>query len=90
MLRYRIKLSKDTNNTILVDVPAVPEAHTFGIDRADALRRAPDAIESAFSIYMEDRRPHRSPIMPAEVSSLLCRHSQRRSRGSITRCCGRN
>jgi antitoxin HicB len=57
MLRYRVKLSKDTNNTILVDVPAVPEAHTFGDDRAEALRHAPDAIESAFSIYMEDRRP---------------------------------
>jgi antitoxin HicB len=57
MLRYRVKLSKDTNNTIVVDVPAVPEAHTFGEDRADALRRAPDAIESAFGIYMEDRRP---------------------------------
>ena len=57
MLHYRVKLSKDTNRTILVDVPAVPEAHTFGDDRADALRRAPDAIESAFSIYIEDRRP---------------------------------
>jgi antitoxin HicB len=57
MLRYRVKLSKDTNHTILVDVPAVPEAHTFGDGRADALRRAPDAIQSAFSIYMDDRRP---------------------------------
>ena len=45
MLRYPVKLSKDTNGTALVDVPA--EAHTFGEDHEDALRRAVDAIESA-------------------------------------------
>jgi predicted RNase H-like HicB family nuclease len=47
MLRYAVKLSKDTNDTILVDVPAIPEAHTFGEDREEALARAVDAIETA-------------------------------------------
>jgi antitoxin HicB len=57
MLRYRLKLSKDTNNTILVDVPAVPAAHTFGEDRAEAMRHAPDAIISAFTIFTEKGLP---------------------------------
>jgi len=56
MLRYRVKLSKDTNDTILVDVPDVPEAHTFGEDREEALLRAPDAIESALMCYIDLRR----------------------------------
>jgi antitoxin HicB len=56
MLRYSLKLSKDTNNTIVVKVPAVPEAHTFGDDREEALARAVDAIESALMFYIEDRR----------------------------------
>jgi antitoxin HicB len=56
MLRYRVRLSKDTNGTILVDVPAIPEAHTFGEDREEALARAVDAIESAMDGYIQDRR----------------------------------
>ena len=56
MLRYPVKLLKDTNDTILVDVPDVPEAHTFGEDRAEALLRAPDAIESALMAYIDLRR----------------------------------
>ncbi|HKA00110.1 MAG TPA: type II toxin-antitoxin system HicB family antitoxin [Candidatus Solibacter sp.] len=57
MLRYSVKLSRDTNGTILVDVPAIPEAHTFGDDREEALMRVVDAIESALMMYIEDRRP---------------------------------
>ena len=56
MLRYPVKLLKDTNDTILVDVPDVPEAHTFGEDREEALLRAPDAIESALLCYIDLRR----------------------------------
>ena len=55
MLRYPVKLSKDTNKTILVDVPDIPEAHTFGEDREEALLRAPDAIESALMCYIDLR-----------------------------------
>jgi len=56
MLRYTVRLSKDTNGSILAEVPAVPEAHTFGDDRAEALARAVDAIESALMLYIEDRQ----------------------------------
>ena len=56
MLRYPVRLSKDTNSTILVDIPDIPEAHTFGEDREEALLRAPDAIESALMCYIDFRR----------------------------------
>jgi len=55
MLRYQVKLSKDTNGTMLVRIPAVREAHTFGEDRAEALVRAVDAIETVFMAYIVDR-----------------------------------
>jgi antitoxin HicB len=61
MLRYFVKLSKDTNGTMLVDVPAIPEAHTFGDDREEALARAVDAIETALMGYIGDRREIPSP-----------------------------
>src|SRR5260370_30751576 len=61
MLRYAVKLSKDTDNTILVDVPDVPEAHTFGEDREEALVRAVDAIESALMLYIDDRQELPTP-----------------------------
>jgi antitoxin HicB len=56
MLRYRVKLSPDTNGTILVVVPDVPGAVTFGEDRDEALLRAVDAIETVFIGVMADRR----------------------------------
>ena len=56
MLRYHVKLSQDTNDTILVEVPDVPGALTFGEDRAEALLRAPDAIATVLIGYMSDRR----------------------------------
>jgi antitoxin HicB len=56
MLRYHVKLSKDTNGTILAEVADVTGALTFGEDREEALLRAPDAIETVLMGYMADRR----------------------------------
>jgi antitoxin HicB len=56
MLRYHVKFSRDTNDTVLVEVPDVPGALTFGQDREEALLRAPDAIETVLIGYMADRR----------------------------------
>lgn len=47
-MRYAVTLTPDDNGAILVTVPDVPEAVTFGEDREDALARAVDAIETAF------------------------------------------
>lgn len=56
MLRFHVKLSRDTNHTILAEVPDVPGACTFGEDREEALLRASDAIESALMGYIDLRR----------------------------------
>ncbi len=45
-MRYAVNLTPDAG-TVLVTVPDIPEAVTFGEDREDALTRAVDAIESA-------------------------------------------
>lgn len=57
MVRYPVILERDTNGTLLVSFPDVPEAHTFGDDEAEALLRAADALETALSMYVDARRP---------------------------------
>jgi antitoxin HicB len=57
MIKYPVTLKRDTNGTLLVSFPDVPEAHTFGDDAAEALLRAADALETALSIYVDARRP---------------------------------
>jgi antitoxin HicB len=64
MLCYPVRLSRDTNDTILVHVPDIPEAHTFGDDEDEALMHAVDAIETALSMYIDDRRDIPSPSAP--------------------------
>lgn len=75
MLRYRVKLSKDTNGTILARVPDVPGAVTFGEDREEAILRAPDAIETVLIGYMADRRaipmPRTEPKAPFATMPAL-------------------
>ena len=61
MLKYPAILAKDTNGTLLVTFPDVPEAVTFGVDEADALDRAAAALETALMGYIEDRRPIPEP-----------------------------
>ena len=64
MLRYPVTLEPDTNGTMRVEFPDVPEANTFGEDADEALIEAVDALESALSMYIEDRRdiPKPSPV----------------------------
>jgi antitoxin HicB len=57
MMRYPVILKRDTNGTILVTFPDVPEAAAYGKDEADALSHAADALETALVAYIEDRRP---------------------------------
>lgn len=87
MLRYPVKLARDSNGTTLVAFPDVPEAHTFGGDRPEALARAVDALETALIGYMEDRRaiPGPSPIkrgpwvtLPALTEAKLALYSAMR------------
>jgi len=56
MLRYRIILERDTNDTVLVSFPDFPEAHTFGADDSDALVRAADLLRDVLADHVESRR----------------------------------
>ena len=89
MLRYPVILERDTNGTTRVEFPDVPEANTFGEDAAEALIHAVDALESALSLYVEDRRdiPKPSPvksrgkavILPALTEAKLALYSAMRA-----------
>lgn len=87
MLRYPVKLTKDTNDTWLVEFPDVPEAVTFGEDHEEALARAIDALETAFMGYVGDRKDIPKPsaikkysvILPALTEAKLALYSSMRS-----------
>ncbi len=88
MLRYPVKLQRDSNGTVLVSFPDVPEAHTFGDDREEALARAVDALETALMGYMEDRQPIPGPshfrrgpsvALPALTEAKLALYSAMRA-----------
>ncbi len=53
---YPVKLARDDNETILVSFPDFPEAHTYGDDAAEALKRAADALATVIDAYIKDRR----------------------------------
>ncbi|KQQ32003.1 transcriptional regulator [Duganella sp. Leaf126] len=57
MLNYPITLTPDTNGTFLVGFPDFPEANSVGDDKEDAMIQAVDALETALSIYFDERRP---------------------------------
>ena len=73
MLRYPVTLERDTNGTMRVEFPDVPEANTFGEDADEALIEAVDALESALSMYIEDRRdiPKPSPVRARRKAVIL-------------------
>ena len=60
-MRYAVTLTPDDNGMLLVTVPGIPEAITFGEDREDALARAADAIETALTAVMANREPIPAP-----------------------------
>ena len=63
MFDYPVILAPD-DGTVLVTFPDVPEAMTFGADLDEALLQAVDALESALSFYVDDRKPLPLPSKP--------------------------
>ncbi len=67
----------DENGDIVVSFPDVPEAHTFGFSREDALRHAIDALEAALSFYVDNGKELPKPSrlrgkrMPLVAVSVL-------------------
>lgn len=54
---YRVVLTPDDNDTLLVTCPDLPEVTSFGEDEADAVLRARDAIEEALAARIAHREP---------------------------------
>lgn len=57
MLAYAAKLTRDTNGTILVTVPDLPEVVTFGDEEDEALARAADVVEDCLAEYVSRHFP---------------------------------
>jgi len=72
MFGYPVILTPDDNNTILVQFPDVPEALTFGEDEDEALLQAVDALETALSFYVEERKPLPRPSKPVPGQKIVC------------------
>jgi antitoxin HicB len=56
-LDYPVHLETAEEGGFIVRFPDVPEAITQGEDEDEALLRAVDALETALSFYIDDRRP---------------------------------
>jgi antitoxin HicB len=57
MYDYPVVLTPDPDGGFVVTFPDVPEAVTQADDEDEALLRAADALETALSFYVDDRRP---------------------------------
>ncbi|MFO0992008.1 MAG: type II toxin-antitoxin system HicB family antitoxin [Hyphomicrobiales bacterium] len=73
MLSYPVKVTRDTNGTLLVTAPDFPEVATFGDDMADALLRAVDAIATAIQGRISDGEdvPQPSAVKQRQKSVAL-------------------
>lgn len=71
MLNYPVTLTPDSNGTYLVGFPDFPEANSVGDDKEDALINAVDALETALSIYFDERRPVPLPSDPDSGDELI-------------------
>lgn len=60
-MEYRVKLTADDNDTLLVTFPDFPEAQTFGDTREEALARAEDALATIIDAYIKDKRDIPAP-----------------------------
>jgi len=54
MFEYSVELKKDSNGSFQVSFPDIPEAHTFGSSREEALEHAIEALEVALSFYIDE------------------------------------
>lgn len=70
MRGYPVNLRKD-GKFIVVSFPDIPEAHTCGLDRAEALAMAKEALEVAMDFYFEDQRPVPAPSRPKRGQAVV-------------------
>jgi len=53
----------DTNGSLLITFPDIPEANSVAYHADDVHQNGLDALESAFEIYFEERRPIPMPAI---------------------------
>lgn len=70
MRGYPVNLRKD-GKFILVTFPDIPEAITQGVNRAEALAMAGEALEVSMDFYFEDQRPVPSPSQPKRGQAVV-------------------
>lgn len=63
-LRYTITLRPEPEGGFTVLVPALPEIVTYGIDEAEALRMAHEAIEIALEVRRDDGEEIPADVVP--------------------------
>lgn len=71
MWSYPIVLTQDSNDTLLVTFPDVPEAITVGENKEDACAQALDALEAAFEIYFAQKRQIPMPSRAKRGQSVV-------------------
>lgn len=71
-MEYVVTLTWDTNNTYWVQCPDIPEMNSVGDTVDEALKEALDGLETAFMIYMDERRAIPMPT-PAKESDYKVR-----------------
>lgn len=69
-MQYPATFTPDTNGSLLVQFPDIPEAITSGKDEAEAMAMAQDCLLSALDFYFDDRRtiPKPSPVQAGQVA----------------------
>ena len=87
MLAYPVVM--DTNGSLLVSFPDIPEAATSAHDKAQVPRIASDALESALGFYFEDGRAIPMPSNPKpgqqtialtpRISAKIAQHNKTKS-----------
>ena len=87
---YPVSLEPDDDGGVVVSFPDVPEAHTQGEDREDALEQAEDALVVALGLYVDDGAPLPRPspadgrpvvAVPARVAAKLALYEEVRAAG---------
>ena len=69
-MRYPVNLRR-SGKFIVVSFPDIPEAHTQGVNRAEALRMAREALETALEFYFEDNRPVPPPSVAIKGQAVV-------------------
>jgi antitoxin HicB len=71
MLSYPVNLDLDTNNTLLVTFPDIPEAISVGDDEEEALLNGLDALETAIEWYFDEKREVPMPSKPRKGQHVV-------------------